>query len=83
MEILTNGKFPATRHRVVIPEEEVTRSKPRQSFVLFVNPDDPTVLRPICNVGNPAPKSSIVAKNPEFLGMNAWQYQKHKFDATY
>ncbi len=46
MEALTGGLFPATRHRVVIPEEETTRRKSRQSFVFFAMADDHTVLKP-------------------------------------
>ena len=38
MEIFTNGLFPATRHRVVVPEKEVIRKQPRQSMVFFIIP---------------------------------------------
>ena len=47
MEVFTNGVFPATRHRVVVPTEEVRLRHPRQSFVFFVHPDDETVAQPI------------------------------------
>ena len=46
-EVFTNGLFPATRHRVVVPAEEVLRRQARQSFVFFVHPDDETVAQPI------------------------------------
>ena len=47
LEVYTNGAYPATRHRVVIPEEEVVRRQPRQSFVLFLQPDAERVAKPI------------------------------------
>ena len=47
LEVYTNGAYPATRHRVVIPEEEVVRRQPRQSFVLFLQPDAERVARPL------------------------------------
>ncbi len=47
MEILTNGRYVATRHRVVVPEEETTRRRPRQSFAFFVNVDDAVTLAPV------------------------------------
>jgi isopenicillin N synthase-like dioxygenase len=45
MEIYTNGVYPATRHRVVVPEEELIRRQPRQSLVFFLQPDAETVAR--------------------------------------
>ena len=47
MEILTNGRYIATRHRVVVPEEEAGRKQPRQSFAFFVNVDDDVMLEPV------------------------------------
>ncbi len=47
MEILTNGRYIATRHRVVVPEEEAGREQPRQSFAFFVNVDDDVMLEPV------------------------------------
>ena len=29
MEVYTNGLFPSTRHRVIVPEEEVVRRRAR------------------------------------------------------
>jgi len=39
LEMLTRGSWPATHHRVVVPQEEWRRSTCRQSIVLFVDPD--------------------------------------------
>ena len=47
MEIYTNGVFPSTRHRVVIPEEEVLRRRSRQSIAVFIQPDNDVVPRPL------------------------------------
>ncbi len=46
-EILTNGRYIATRHRVVVPEEEAHSLQPRQSLVFFVNTDEETLLQPV------------------------------------
>ena len=47
LEIYTNGKLPATVHRVVIPPEEVKRKTSRQSIVFFVHPDHETTIYPL------------------------------------
>lgn len=47
MEIFTNGVFPATRHRVVVPAEEALLKKHRQTFAYFVHSDDEVVAEPI------------------------------------
>ena len=47
LEIYTNGKLPATVHRVVVPEEEVKRKTCRQSIVFFVHPDHETTIQPL------------------------------------
>ena len=79
MEILTNGQFPATKHRVVIPKEEALRRQPRQSFVFFVNPEDEVKLEPVCCLERPDEKTEKYRN----VKVNAWQYQKAKFDQTY
>ena len=38
-------RFPATRHRVVVPEQEFRRRSPRQSIAFFVHPDDQVMIR--------------------------------------
>jgi len=47
LEMWTGGLFPATRHRMIIPEEEVLKSVPRQSIVFFVHPDNDVVVEPV------------------------------------
>ncbi len=47
MEIFTNGGYTATRHRVVVPKEELVRRTHRQSFAFFVNVDDAVTLQPL------------------------------------
>ena len=49
LEIYTNGKLPATVHRVVIPPEEIKRKTSRQSIVFFVHPDHETTIYPLSN----------------------------------
>ncbi len=50
LEIFTNGLFPATFHRVVVPEEEARRRTHRQSIGFFANTDDDTMLAPVVNL---------------------------------
>ena len=40
LEAMSGGRYPATRHRVRVPEEEIRRRTRRQSIVFFVHPDD-------------------------------------------
>ena len=40
LEALSGGRYPATRHRVRVPEQELRRRASRQSIVFFVHPDD-------------------------------------------
>lgn len=47
LESWSNGVYPATKHRVVVPASEVLRRCARQSFVYFVHPDDEVVCGPI------------------------------------
>ena len=49
LEIYTNGKLPATVHRVIIPPEELKRKISRQSIVFFVHPDHETMIYPLPN----------------------------------
>ena len=41
------GAWPATRHRVVVPEEELRRKTHRQSIAFFVQPDDQVLCEPL------------------------------------
>lgn len=76
MEVMTNGQFPATVHRVIIPKEEALRAKPRQSFVFFVNPDDETMVKPIYRLDQPIPPRYQINKT-------AWEFQNELFKKTY
>ena len=71
METYTNGLFPATRHRVVVPVEEVRRRKARQSLAVFLHPDRSEVARPI---HGEEPNSSKYC-----LGINAAEYKFRQF----
>ena len=53
LEAMTSGRYPATRHRVVIPEEEKRRKTLRQSIAFFIHPDDDVVCQPL---SGPHPK---------------------------
>ena len=47
LESLSGGRFPATRHRVLVPLEELRRRAHRQSIVFFVHPDDEVEIAPL------------------------------------
>jgi len=47
LEAMSAGQFPATKHRVVVPEQEFRRKTLRQSIVFFVHPDDEVVCQPL------------------------------------
>jgi len=47
LEAMTTGRYPATRHRVVVPEQEFRRMTLRQSIAFFVHPDDAVVCQPL------------------------------------
>merc|ERR1712106_389521 len=71
LEMWTGGLFPATRHRVIIPEEEVLKSVPRQSIVFFVHPDNEVVVEPV----------DSDAKN--YSAVVALDYVERRFSETY
>ena len=47
LEMFTNGRLPATLHRVIIPEEEIKKKTTRQSIVFFVHPEHETMISPL------------------------------------
>ena len=50
LEAMSGGQFPATKHRVVVPEQEFRRKTLRQSIAFFVHPDDEVVCVNLCQV---------------------------------
>jgi len=72
LEMLTRGSWPATHHRVVVPQEELRRSTCRQSIVLFVDPDPEVVFQPL---GGPSDEYPPV-KAGEYLNMRRSQTYK-------
>ncbi|XP_028411070.1 2-oxoglutarate-dependent dioxygenase htyE-like [Dendronephthya gigantea] len=41
----TNDRLMSTKHRVVVPREEIRRLSPRQSAAFFVHPDDDAIIQ--------------------------------------
>ncbi len=74
MEIFTNGRYPATRHRVVVPAEEAVRRTYRQSFAFFVNVDDAVTLKPL---GGEEPKCD------RYRPVNSRKHMDKLLEATY
>jgi len=94
LSIWTQGKYPALRHRVVIPENSVTRSKGRHSIAYFVHPDNLTPIVPL--EGCAASSSSTEEidstkvktrkksfKNAKMKIYNAYQHVQRRFKETY
>ena len=71
LESLSGGKFPATRHRVTIPEVEFRRRNLRQSLPFFVHPDDAVVCEPLDGA------------DPRYPAVTARQHLENRFKATY
>jgi len=74
LEIYSNGLFPATLHRVVIPEEEVLRKKARQSIVFFLHPESDSIVQPLMNLENGKEK---------YAPISALDHVNKRFAATY
>ena len=72
-EILSNGLFPATRHRVMVPEAEWKRKTSRQSMVIFVHPNNEALISPLPDLNGP----------PRYEPVTALQHLLNRFSATY
>ncbi|XP_069680801.1 uncharacterized protein [Periplaneta americana] len=81
----TSAKYPALRHRVVVPEQPKIRSKGRHSIAFFVHPDDDTPITPIqCPVNQaeqPATNNCIVKNGNKIY--TAYQHLQMRFRETY
>jgi len=71
LENLSCGRFPATRHRVVVPEQEFRRRSPRQSIAFFVHPDDQVECSP------------LEGPDPRYPKVTALGHLENRFRATY
>ena len=72
LEIWSNGLFPATLHRVIIPPEEILQRKARQSIVYFLHPDKNIWIEPLKNT-----------QGSKYQGVNSLDYLHKKFSETY
>ena len=93
LEMYTNGRLPATLHRVIIPEEEIKQRTTRQSIVFFVHPDHDTLISPLpafleehTDIINHK-KEKAATKTKEFtIGykpISALEHVTRRFEATY
>ncbi|KAG4070555.1 hypothetical protein HA402_001221 [Bradysia odoriphaga] len=73
LEYWTGGYFPATRHRVVVPSDEVRKKCSRQSLVYFIQPDDAVDVVPF------RPDSSGILQPP----VNSRQHSMARLETTY
>jgi len=71
LENFTSGRFPATRHRVVVPEQEFRRQSARQSIAFFVHPDDQVMCSP------------LDGPDPRYPPVTALGHLENRFRATY
>ena len=93
LEIYTNGRLPATLHRVIIPEEEIKLRSIRQSIVFFVHPNNETLISPLATFLEPDDNINDVQKNisrtktKEFTNgyqtVTAKEHVIRRFAATY
>mgnify|MGYP001167012367 FL=1 len=72
LENWSDGLFPATLHRVVIPPEEFLRKKARQSIVYFLHPDKDVWVEPLNG-----------STNPKYTPVNSLDYLNKRFTDTY
>ena len=68
--------FPATLHRVVIPEEEVLQKKARQSIVFFLHPESSALVQPLISKG-------AQSKAQTYHPITALDHVNKRFAATY
>jgi len=71
LESISGGQYPATRHRVVVPELEFRRKNLRQSIAFFVHPDDDVLCQPLSG------------PDPKYPPVTARQHLENRFAATY
>ena len=94
LEMFTNGRLPATLHRVIIPEEEIKKRTIRQSIVFFVHPDHETMISPLptylgdqTNENDLSEKERAASKTKEFTNgykpISALNHVNMRFAATY
>ncbi|XP_052086982.1 uncharacterized protein LOC127724148 [Mytilus californianus] len=67
MQRWTADKLIATRHRVLIPGEEIQKRRDRQSVALFVLPDDDAIIRCLDNSNKYEPITSQNYLNMRFF----------------
>ncbi|XP_043193756.1 uncharacterized protein LOC122366056 [Amphibalanus amphitrite] len=70
MEVWSSGRLRATKHRVVVPQQELLRRRARQSIAMFVDPDDDVLVRPLDD-------------DKRFAPVNCGQSLREKFAKTY
>ncbi|KDR07973.1 Gibberellin 20 oxidase 1 [Zootermopsis nevadensis] len=88
----TNNKYPALRHRVVVPEQPKIRSKARHSIAFFVHPGNDTPITPIqcqvteaehCTTNNCIVKNSKSNHPKQNTIYTAYQHLQMRFRETY
>ena len=47
LELISGGVYPATRHRVIIPDEVIIRGSSRQSIAFFLHPNKDILCKPL------------------------------------
>ncbi|OWF52502.1 probable iron/ascorbate oxidoreductase DDB_G0283291 isoform X2 [Mizuhopecten yessoensis] len=70
MQRWTADQLTATKHRVLIPEEELRRGKSRQSVAFFLQPDDEVMIE-------------CLDKSNKYKPISSYDYLQQRFAATY
>ncbi|XP_060085102.1 uncharacterized protein LOC132564468 [Ylistrum balloti] len=70
MQRWTADYLTATKHRVLIPEEELRRRNSRQSIAFFIHPDDEVMIE-------------CLDKSNKYQPITSYDYLQERFAATY
>ncbi|XP_033740512.1 2-oxoglutarate-dependent dioxygenase htyE-like [Pecten maximus] len=70
MQRWTADRLTATKHRVLIPEEDLVRCKSRQSVAFFIQPDDEVMIE-------------CLDKSDKYKPISSYDYLQERFAATY
>ena len=70
MQRWTADRLKATKHRVLIPPEELRKRQNRQSMAFFVHPDDEVMIE-------------CLDKSNKYQPIGSLEYLNQRFSATY
>ncbi|XP_076344054.1 putative iron/ascorbate oxidoreductase DDB_G0283291 isoform X2 [Tachypleus tridentatus] len=69
LSVWSNGLYPATFHRLLVPNDEAQRRRERSSFVYFVVPDDDVTVEPLHGTSPTTPIKTSDYIHKRFYGI--------------